>query len=257
MKTKEVKITRFWLAVALAVCSMTVQAQDPTPSELYFNKKELPNGLVFLPAPPDSSSMQYLYDISQYVWGKSQRQDSLRAQQAIREVVIDIGEMAREFSPVFGMEISKEKTPAIFKVLNLGVVTMRLSATNLKNTYQRRRPYVVFSEPTLIPEEEDELRNTGSYPSGHTMRGWGMALLLSEINPDAQDKILKKGYEWGESRVIAGYHWQSDTDASRLLASACYARLHTNEAFLEDMAAARKEFAEKWHQQSNDTEDED
>ena len=103
MKTKEVKITRFWLAVALAVCSMTVQAQDPTPSELYFNKKELPNGLVFLPAPPDSSSMQYLYDISQYVWGKSQRQDSLRAQQAIRDVVIDIGEMAREFSPVFGM----------------------------------------------------------------------------------------------------------------------------------------------------------
>ena len=234
-----------WVAVVLAVCSMTAQAQDPTPSELYFNKRELPNGLVFLPAPPDSSSMQYLYDISQYVWGKSQRQDSLRAQQAIRDVVVDIAAMARELSPVFGMEISKEKTPAIFKVLNLGVVTMRLSATNLKNTYQRRRPYVVFSEPTLIPEEEEELRNTGSYPSGHTMRGWGMALLLSEINPDAQDMILKKGYEWGESRVIAGYHWQSDTDASRLLASACYARLHTNEAFLEDMAAARREFAAK------------
>ena len=242
MRTKEIKITRFLLTVALTVCSMTAQAQDPTPSELYFNKKELPNGLVFLPAPPDSSSMQYLYDISQYVWGKSRRQDSLRAQQAIRDVVVDIAEMAREFSPAFGMEISKEKTPAIFKVLNLGVVTMRLSATNLKTAYNRRRPYVVFSEPTLIPAEEDELRNTGSYPSGHTLRGWAMALLLSEINPDAQDEILKKGYEWGVSRVIAGYHWQSDTDASRLLASACYVRLHTSEAFLADMAAARKEF---------------
>ena len=128
MRKKEIKITWFWLAVTLAVCSMTVQAQDPTPSELYFNKKELPNGLVFLPAPPDSSSAQYLYDISQYIWGKSQRQDSLRAQQAIRDVVVDIADMAREFSPVFGMEISKEKTPAIFKVLNLGMVTMRLSA---------------------------------------------------------------------------------------------------------------------------------
>ena len=236
---------RLWTAVAFVVCSMTAQAQDPTPSELYFNKTELPNGLVFLPPAPDSTSTQYLYDISQYVWGKSKRQDSLRAQQAIREVVIDIGEMAREFSPVFGMEISKEKTPAIFKVLNLGVITMRLSASKLKTTYKRRRPYVVFSEPTLIPAEEEELRNTGSYPSGHTLRGWGMALLLSEINPDAQDEILKKGYEWGVSRVIAGYHWQSDTDASRLLASACYARLHTSEDFLEDMVAARKEFAEK------------
>jgi acid phosphatase (class A) len=236
---------RLWTAVAFVVCSMTAQAQDPTPSELYFNKTELPNGLVFLPPAPDSTSTQYLYDISQYVWGKSKRQDSLRAQQAIREVVIDIGEMAREFSPAFGMEISKEKTPAIFKVLNLGVITMRLSASKLKTTYKRRRPYVVFSEPTLIPAEEEELRNTGSYPSGHTLRGWGMALLLSEINPDAQDEILKKGYEWGVSRVIAGYHWQSDTDASRLLASACYARLHTSEDFLEDMVAARKEFAEK------------
>ena len=66
MRTREIKITRFWLAITLAVCSMTAQAQDPTPSELYFNKTELPNGLVFLPAPPDSSSMQYLYDISQY-----------------------------------------------------------------------------------------------------------------------------------------------------------------------------------------------
>ena len=135
MRTKEIKITRFWLTVVLAVCSMTALAQDPTPRELYFNKTELPNGLVFLPAPPDSSSMQYLYDISQYVWGKSRRQDSLRAQQAIRDVVIDIGEMAREFSPIFGMEISREKTPAIFKVLNLGVVTMRLSASNFNTTY--------------------------------------------------------------------------------------------------------------------------
>ena len=254
MKTNDVIMKRLWAAVAFVVCSMTAQAQDPTPSELYFNKKELPNGLIFLPAPPDSSSAHYLYDISQYVWGKTKRQDSLRAQQAIRDVVIDIGEMAREFSPVFGMEISREKTPAIFKVLNLGVITMRLSASNLKTTYKRRRPYVVFSEPTLIPAEEEELRNTGSYPSGHTLRGWAMALLLCEINPDAQNEILKKGYEWGESRVIAGYHWQSDTDASRLLASACYACLHTNEAFLEDMAAARKEFAEKMRQQSNDTE---
>ena len=239
------KMKPFLVAVVLAVCCVTAQAQAPTPNELYFNKTELPDGLVFLPAPPDSASARFLYDISQYYWGKSRRQDTLRAQQAIRDVVTDVGEMAREFSPVFGMEISKEKTPAIFKVLNLGVVTMRLSASKLKTTYKRKRPYVVFYEPTLIPAEEEDTRNTGSYPSGHTLRGWGMALLLSEINPDAQNEILKKGYEWGESRVIAGYHWQSDTETSRLLASACYARLHTSEAFLKDMAAARKEFAEK------------
>lgn len=75
-----------------------------------------------------------------------------------------------------------------------------------------------------------------------TVRGWGMALLLCEINPDAQNELFKLGYEWGQSRVIAGYHWQSDVDASRMLAVACYARLHACEEILKDMAEARKEF---------------
>ena len=78
--------------------------------------------------------------------------------------------------------------------------------------------------------------------SGHTVRGWGMALLLSEINPEAQDELFKLGYEWGQSRVIAGFHWQSDVDASRMLAAATYARLHACDAFNEDMEAAKKEF---------------
>ena len=76
-----------------------------------------------------------------------------------------------------------------------------------------------------------------------------MALLLCEINPAAQDAILKLGYEWGQSRVIAGYHWQSDVDASRLVAAAGYARLHTNAEFLADIAAARAEYARKTGQE--------
>ena len=140
------------------------------------------------------------------------------------------------------MEISEEKTPAIYKVLNRSILTIRLSASKPKNTYMRTRPFVRFNEPTLVPEDEGELRNTGSYPSGHTVRGWGMALLLSEINPEAQDKLYKLGYEWGQSRVIAGFHWQSDVDASRMLAAATYARLHACDAFVQDMKEAKAEF---------------
>ena len=170
-------------------------------------------------------------------------QDPQRAQQAIDNVVVDVAEMAEQFSVPFGMEISREKTPAIFHVLYRGMLTSRLAARKPKLAYQRMRPYVRFQESTLIPEEEEALRNNGSYPSGHSIRGWAMALLLCEINPDAQDAILKLGYEWGQSRVIVGYHWQSDVDASRLLGSSVFARLHTNPQFLADMAAARKEFA--------------
>ena len=69
-----------------------------------------------------------------------------------------------------------------------------------------------------------------------------MALLLAEINPAAQDALLKYGYEWSQSRVIAGYHWQSDIEASKAVVTAVFARLHAEEAFLADMKKARDEF---------------
>jgi acid phosphatase (class A) len=228
------------LIAATLLSSNIVFAQKS--AEVYLTADEVPDAVYWLPKPPAQGSSQFIADISQYFWGKQQRQDSLRAQKAIREVVSEVADMAVLFSEVFGMEISPEKTPAIFKVLDRGVTTIRLSASKPKNTYLRKRPYVYFNEPTLIPSDEDNLRKTGSYPSGHTIRGWGMALLLCEINPAAQNELFKLGYEWGQSRVIAGYHWQSDVDASRMLASACYARLHSSKEFLDDMKNAKKEF---------------
>ena len=228
------------LTAVLLLSGFGAKAQE---SKTYLSADELPNAVYWLPAPPAPGSSQFLYDISQYYWGKEQRADTARANKAIREATYEVADMARLFSAAFGMEISEQATPAIYRVVNRGVLTIRLSATKPKATYMRTRPYAYFNEPTLVPEEENELRTNGSYPSGHTVRGWGLALILCEINPDAQDELFKLGYEWGQSRVVAGYHWQSDVDASRMLAAACFARLHTCQAFLDDMDAAKKEFA--------------
>jgi acid phosphatase (class A) len=102
---------------------------------------------------------------------------------------------------------------------------------------------VQYREATAVPVEEEELRHSGSYPSGHSARGWAIALVLAEINPANQDAILKRGLDYGESRVIAGYHYQSDVDAARLAASAAVARLHADDAFAKQMVKAKKEFA--------------
>ena len=229
------------LLTATLLSSMIAKAQKAI-DLIYLTADEVPNAVLWLPSPPEPGSSQFMYDISQYYWGKQQRLDTLRARKAIREAAYQVADMAQQFSQAFGMEISEQSTPAIYNVLNRAVLTIRLSATKPKATYMRTRPFVYFNEPSLVPEDEEELRNNGSYPSGHTVRGWGMALLLCEINPDAQDNLYRLGYEWGQSRVIAGFHWQSDVDASRMLAAACYARLHTCQAFLDDMAAAKKEY---------------
>ena len=145
----------------------------------------------------------------------------------------------------FGLQISKEETPEIYKVLREGTATCDSICTIPKRYYMRKRPFMRFNEPTLYPEDEPALRKNGSYPSGHTLLGWSSALLLSEINPDRADTLLARGYMYGDSRLIVGAHWQSDVNAARLAASAAYARLHTSERFLEQMRRARQEFRVK------------
>lgn len=232
---KTILITVF----AAVIAAVNVNAQFRS---TYFTADEMPNGVVFLPSPPDTTSILFISDYAQYMWGKTIR-NTERGQEAIDHVVTSVSEMATLFSKPFGMTISREATPAIYKMLLKAIPTLRLSAVHPKETYMRKRPYVRMNETTPVPQEEEELRNSGSYPSGHAIRGWGMALLLAEINPAAQDALLKLGYEWGESRVILGYHWQTDIDAAIALASASYARLHTSQEFLDDMAKAREEYA--------------
>ena len=42
-----------------------------------------------------------------------------------------------------------------------------------------------------------------------------------------------------------GAHWQSDVDAGRVVASACFARLHTNTEYLQQLERAKDEFRQK------------
>ena len=183
-------LSKFLLAVAVCGTVLCCAADDV---KLYMDADALPNALNFLPPPPKVGSAAFAYDSSQYVWGKSMRADSARAALAIAQSTVDIAEMAALFSDAFGVEISAKKTPAILNVLKRGVLTMRLSARGPKKFYKRPRPYEYFNESTLIPSVDEEHRNTGSFPSSHTVRGWAMALVLAEINPAAQDALLKYG----------------------------------------------------------------
>ncbi len=225
--------------------SMAVQAQDEETESAYFTVDEMPDMMVFLPAPPDSTSVAFVYDVSRYFWGKQMRQDPERAAEAKRDAVYGLATIIEEFQEAFGMRISKSETPEIYKVLLEGTNTCDYICTLPKQKYMRARPYMRFNEPTLFPQDDDDLRQNGSYPSGHTLLGWSAALLMMEINPDRANEIMKRGYRYGENRLVVGAHWQSDTDAARLAASVAYAKLHTSERFLEQMRKARAEFQAK------------
>jgi acid phosphatase (class A) len=231
------------LMAAVAMMTATnLSAQEEEVVNAYFTTDEMPDMMVFLPGPPDSTSMAFMNDVARYYWGKEMRNDPERAAQATRDAVYGLETILTEFEEAFGMKISKEDTPEIYKVLLEGTATCDSICTKAKREYMRRRPFMVFNESTLYPEDEPALRKNGSFPSGHTLLGWSSALLMMEINPDRATEILTRGYRYGENRLVVGAHWQSDTDAARLAASAAYARLHTSERFLEQMKKAREEY---------------
>jgi acid phosphatase (class A) len=234
---------KYMMMAVLMMAAVSASAQNK--AEPYFSHRELPNMLKWCPAPPDTVGAAFAYDIMQYMWGKQMRQNKERAEIAIRDAVYSLECIMHEFSEPFGLKMSEEETPEIYKLLRDAKVTCENISNFPKFYYRRIRPFMRFHEHTLTPQFEPELRRNFSYPSGHTILGWCSALLLSEINPERADTILTRGMMYGESRVIVGAHWQSDVDAGRLAAAAVYARMHTSERFLEQMQLARQEFRMK------------
>ena len=208
----------------------------------YYNLQQLPDAGIYLPAPPDTSSLLFADDFNQWVWGKSMRATQ-RGRQASWESYFGIERMATVFGEAMGFVISKEKTPAIWHFMLRVGETGHKAVTLAKRKYMRKRPFARMNEHVAGEfDNEEELRGNGSYPSGHTALGWTTALALAEMAPELQDTILRRGFEYGQSRVIVGAHWQSDVDAARLASSAAMARMHLHPDYNKDLDAARREF---------------
>ena len=239
------KQIRFWMtAVFLAICGSTVSAQtaeDP----VYVWIDDMPDGGYFLPEPPSIGSVEFIDDLVQFQWGKTQR-NTPRGQQASRESQWDPDAMRTVMAEALSLDdINDEKTPALAHLLTKCYYTGTLSTVEPKDQYMRIRPFVQMNDPVWAQYDEDELlRNNGSYPSGHTSFGWFTALAFAEMWPALQDTILRRGFQFGENRVIVGAHYQSDVTAGYLCAAAAFARAHTNPELLKDIKAARAEYAQ-------------
>ena len=238
----------FVIMIAALMGGMTMNAQDEV--QPYLTVDQLPDLIKCLPAPPAFDSPEFANDMMRFSWGKQQRLDEERAEIAKRDAVWSYEALLAEFNIPFGLTISPENTPEIWNLMITSLTTTDAMRVAPKAFYHRQRPFERFQDKMLTDEEAD-LAGEGSYPSGHTMRGWTAALLLAEINPAAADTIFARGWMYGESRVIVGAHWQSDVDASRVAASIGYAALHTSPEFREQMEKAQAEFLEKTGQSSS------
>lgn len=166
--------------------------------------------------------------------------DSCRAEVARQDSPWDIG-VAKRFEEAFGQPITLEYTPELYLLLERTSLDVSLALRPIKQEFHRDRPYVFFGEKTLIPDDEEDLRSNGSFPSGHSAVGFAFALILAELAPEHQTELLQRGIDFGNSRVIANYHWQSDVETGRVIAAMVVSRLHACDAFREQLERARHE----------------
>ena len=233
------------MIVAFAMMTViNVNAQDNN-VQPYYELDQMPKLIEIMPAPPAFDSPEFANDIVRYGWGKQQREDEERLELAIADAEWDdLTKVFLQWKDAFGLEISEMGTPEIYKLMVTALATTDPMRKETKAYYHRERPFERFND-TMPSHEEDDLRGEGSYPSGHSLRGWGISLLLAQIAPQRASEIFSRGWDYCNSRVIVGAHWQSDVDASRTAASIGFCALQGNEAFITQMKKAQAEYAEK------------
>lgn len=236
----------------LFICMLfIVMATDYSKGQVphFLSIEEAPLDTAFIGAPPAYGSLLFEYDQSMYLWGISIR-NTERGRQAVIDADASADNLCKVFSEAFGMPLSANDTPEthrliLFMAEDAGAYSTRCT----KNTYKRTRPYILYGQPSGVPQDEEKLRNNGSYVSGHAAIGVVVSMALATIRPDRQNQLFRRGMEYGISRVITGFHYWSDVRAGQIVGALTFPALLSNNAFQEQLAKAKAEIQKKTEEQ--------
>ena len=238
---------KIFLAAAALVPAAILSAQtaDVTKESFtpFYTAADAPHLENILPEPPALDSPRFFDDWSMYLWGKSIR-ETKRGVQAVEDAHICASYFMKRFSPATGRDLCPESYPELYRLLSRAHLTEQQAGSSAKKHFARVRPYQQFKEPTAVPSHENPQDFT-SYPSGHTHASWLAGLIMTAIDPSHTEEIMKAAYELGQSRVIVGFHYQSDIEAGRYAGSITFARLCSEPEFQELLRKAVIEYSQK------------
>lgn len=219
-------------------------------SEEERNPNIYPSALTILDAPAMDDSYLYYGEVGTY-WKAKEERNTVRGAQAVVDANLSDDAILAGFAPCFDITVSPDSTPSIVSLMKNLKLMLGLHAASMKDIWFRSRPYVQLGDTTMVPGEEQEYYDESSYPSGHALIGWGLALTLAEVMPECQNAILKRGYDFGWSRVIAGFHYPGDVQAGWIMASSLMTKMHNDAYFNSMLDAAKQEYAEIKTQQDS------
>jgi acid phosphatase (class A) len=142
------------------------------------------------------------------------------------------------FFQTIGGGFDLKTLPATAEVLRVVMNDQAIAASAAKKLFLRKRPWV--ADPTISTCDPND-NPLSSYPSGHSMMGFSVGMILAALMPEKAQAILARASDYAFSREICGSHYPSDTHASQALAAAVATAMLKSPAFAPKFDAARAE----------------
>lgn len=199
-----------------------------------------------LPGPPAVDSLWDRAD--QGLIEAYQSVDATRFQMAD----LDQNQLYPRFQEAFGRPIDKKTSPALVALLDRAIEDVESTANDAKDYFHRPRPFQRLQlqrvcEKSQAPKPEGHPTQGTSYPSGHSVRGWTVVMILARVAPDRSEALMARAQMYEESRLVCGMHFPSDVEAGHEVAIAVVSHLDAASEFQSDLAKARKEHTDTSH----------
>jgi acid phosphatase (class A) len=241
---------RLYVLLALALFSGTAVAQQietpPAPKDEAKPVGYLPAGTLnfadIVKGPPALGSPEEAIDFRTVA----------EAQRAVTPERWKVAEgddqfLLARFGEALGVTIDRATLPRTVRLLNRALRDSYAVSTEAKNHHARMRPFQrvqvdkMCNLATALPPEPVP-KTRSSYPSGHSTWGWTTALVLTDVAPEKAPALFFRARDYAESRYICAWHFPTDVEAGKLVATAVVARLERDPTFRKDLACAAAEY---------------
>jgi acid phosphatase (class A) len=209
--------------------AFTVQAADE--AKPFITSQEL-DLTQYLPAPPADDSAQTKAELKELL-----EIQATRTPEQEKAAIADAEENVWRFADVMGPDFDAAKLPKTAALFDRIVATEDVVDDHAKKAFNRPRPYMLDEQIHPLLKKS----KSGSWPSGHSTIGYLMATVLGEMVPEKRNELFTRAAGYAENRLVAGFHYRSDTVMSRTGAALIAQKMEEQPDFKTEFDAAKAE----------------
>nr|WP_254309111.1 MULTISPECIES: phosphatase PAP2 family protein [unclassified Rahnella] len=209
--------------------TFVVQAADE--AKPFITSQEL-DLTKYLPAPPADDSAQTKAELKELL-----EIQATRTPEQEKAAIADAEENVWRFADVMGPDFDAAKLPKTAALFDRIVATEDVVDDHAKKAFNRPRPYMLDEQIHPLLKKS----KSGSWPSGHSTIGYLMATVLGEMVPEKRNALFTRAAGYAENRLVAGFHYRSDTVMSRTGAALIAQKMEEQPDFKTEFDAAKAE----------------